>query len=351
MAVMDPRVARILDANLNRAREALRVMEDYARFALDDRAGSESVKRLRHALADCAGTLPADALLTARDTPGDVGTRITTESERRRADARAVCTAAAKRLPEALRTLEEYAKTQDPQLAGRFEALRYRAYELEARLLLGADRTARFARVNLYVLITASLCRGDWLATAKQAIDGGAGCLQLREKDLPDRQLLERAKRLVELCRSRNVLCIVNDRPDIALLSDADGVHVGQDDLTVSDARRIVGADRLVGISTHDPAQFRAALETQSDYIAVGPMYPSPTKPQEHVPGPALLEEAVAGTERPVVAVGGITPPRVPELIAAGGRCICVCSAVLEAPDVARAARALADPFERIPAR
>ena len=346
---MDPRVARILDANFNRAREALRVMEDYARFVRDDPHASESIKRLRHALAECLGTLPADTLLAARDTPGDIGTTIATESEGRRADARAVCTAAVKRLPEALRTLEEYAKTWDARLAARFEALRYRAYEIESQLLLGSDRASRMARVRLYVLVTASMCGGDWLATAEQAIDGGAGCLQLREKGMDDRMLLDRARRLVALCRRRNVLCIINDRPDIARLSDADGVHVGQDDLPPAQVRRIVGRDRLVGISTHTPEQLRAAVEADTDYIATGPMYPSPTKPRDHVPGPALLEAAVALTERPVVAIGGITAERLPELIEVGGRCACVCSAVIGAADAAQAAHLLASTFGGVP--
>jgi len=349
MAIMEPRIARILDANFNRAREAMRVMEDYARFVLDDPAGCETVKRLRHALADCVRTLPADAMLTARDTAGDVGTSITTESEQRRPDARSVFTAASKRLPEALRTMEEYAKTWNPDLAARFEALRYRAYEVESQLLLRSERSSRFARVRLYVLITESLCRGDWLETAAEAITGGAGCLQLREKGMEDRELLVRARQLVALCRSRGVLCVINDRPDIARLSDADGVHLGQTDLPVSEARRILGPGRLVGLSTHTPEQVKTGIEAEPDYIAVGPMYPSPTKPQDHVPGPELLRLARSCTQRPVVAIGGITADRVPVLVQAGARCICVCSAVIGADDVAAAARRLV-PTEPDPA-
>src|SRR5512142_2775635 len=130
---MTPPIARILDANFNRAREALRVMEDYARFALDDPAATEAIKRLRHDLAAAVRALPADHLLRARDTANDVGTTISTESEQQRADAHAVFTAAAKRLPEALRTIEEYVKTIDPAVASAVEALRYRSYEIEQR--------------------------------------------------------------------------------------------------------------------------------------------------------------------------------------------------------------------------
>ncbi len=343
---MDRDIARIIDANFNRAREAARVMEDYARFVLDDPAGTAAVKQFRHDLAGCLGRLPAEALLSARDTPGDVGTGISTTTERQRADIDAVLTAAAKRLPEALRTIEEYGKTFDADFSAVVEALRYRSYDLEQRLRLRGRRAGRFAKVRLYVLITESLCHGNWFETAKEAIAGGAGCLQLREKSLDDGELLERARRLADLCRRHDVLFIVNDRPDIAVLSDADGVHLGQTDLPVAEARRIAGPNRLIGVSTHTPEQLQAAIEQQPDYIAVGPMFPSPTKPQEHIPGPELLKLAISRTEIPVVCIGGIEPGNTGILIEAGARCAAVCSSVIGCADVRAAAKRLATAFD-----
>ncbi|HXK84903.1 MAG TPA: thiamine phosphate synthase [Phycisphaerae bacterium] len=454
---MNSPVFRILDANFNRAREALRVMEDYARFVLDDPAGCEVIKRLRHDLAQCLRRLPAEALLVGRDTPGDVGTAISTESERRRSDAADVFTAAAKRLPEALRTIEEYAKTVDPVLSAAVESLRYRAYDLEQRLALRGDRSARFARTRLYVLITESLCRppacgtiappaggrascppgvprllsraggeqasqlhsepeaqarnafassaggergeqaawpshceqrpepasfpayqplGElggqdarppsdsggqdarpperpagaaggqssppvWLQVAAAAIAGGADCIQLREKSLDAGELLARARRLRELCHQHGVLFIVNDRPDLAVLADADGVHLGQTDLSLKDARRIVGPDRLIGLSTHTPEQLREAIAAAPDYIAVGPMFDSATKPQDHIAGPDLLALAVRETRIPIVPIGGITAANAGILVQAGARRLCVCSAVIGAADPKMAAREL----------
>lgn len=335
-------VARIIDANFNRAREALRVMEDYARFVLDDPAGCAALKRFRHDFVTSIRRLPSHELLSARDTPGDVGTEMITEAEYRREDSQAVFVAAAKRLPEALRTIEEYGKTVDGRLASELEALRYRAYDLEQRLMLRSDRSSRFAKVRLYVLVTQSLCRCDWLTTAEAAMAGGAGCLQLREKSLADGELLDRARRLAAICRDRNVLFIVNDRPDVAVLSDADGVHLGRTDMSVANARRIVGADRLIGVSTHNSDQLRMAIESGPDYIAVGPMFDSTTKPQEHIPGPSLLAEAARSTDIPIVPIGGITPKNMGDLIEAGARRLCVCSAVIAAEDVEQAARALA---------
>ncbi|MBN1491077.1 MAG: thiamine phosphate synthase, partial [Phycisphaerae bacterium] len=194
---MDRNVARIIDANLNRAREALRVLEDYARFGLDDAAASKTLKRLRHALSAAEACWPIAERVAARDTPRDVGTRIRTRREATRGSVADIVTAAAKRLTEALRVIEEYAKLHDARTAATVEQIRYAAYEVEKRLVLAAARPL-FDHVRLYVLITESLCRGPWLRTARQAIAGGADCLQLREKNLDDGELLRRARTLVE---------------------------------------------------------------------------------------------------------------------------------------------------------
>jgi len=351
-ACLPREIARILDANFNRAREALRVMEDYSRFVLDDPAGCEAAKRLRHDLAGCIGRLPAETLLAGRDTPGDVGTAISTDSERHRADAVDVVTAAAKRLPEALRCIEEYAKTIDPGVSATIESLRYRCYDLEQRLVLRGDRAGQFARTRLYVLISEALCfpgpaaKGDartpnWLSVAAEAIAGGADCIQLREKSMDDGELLSRARRLAELCRRNGVLFIMNDRPDLAVLADADGVHLGQTDLPIKDARRIVGPDRLIGASTHTPEQLRDAIAAGPDYIAVGPMFDSSTKPQDHIAGPDLLALATRETQIPIVPIGGITAANAGILVKAGARRLCVCSAVIGAEDPKAAAEQL----------
>ncbi len=338
---MDPAIARILDANLNRAREALRVIEEAVRFSEDDADLTATLKQLRHDLGDAVRRLDYDALLAARDTPGDVGTTIETASEIERGSLDDVVVAAFRRLTESLRVLAEYGKTVDADFARAMEALRYRGYELETRVQF--RRRLRFGDVQLYVLITESLCSGDWLAVAEQAIDGGAQCLQLREKDLPDAELLRRAQALRELTRRRGVLLIINDRPDVARLVEADGVHLGQDDMPPAAARRIAGRRIIVGKSTHTLEQARFATRQPVDYVAVGPMFPSPTKPQDHLAGPETLAAVLAETERHHVAIGGITPENVGQLRAVGCGCIAVCSAVISQPDVRRAAQTLRD--------
>ena len=337
----DAAVMRILDANLNRGREALRVIEEYARFALDDADAAERVKSCRHGLREMAEAAGTQALLTARDIVGDVGRELKTAGELQRASAEDVVRAAFGRLSEAARVLGEYGKLVSPPAAAAAERLRYQSYELEQRLVLRGALRAKFRAVRLYVILTEALCRGGWLETAEAVIRGGAGCIQLREKELPDAELLRRARQLRELTARRDVLLFINDRPDIAKLARADGVHVGQDDLPVHEARRIAGGNVLVGKSTHTLEQFAAAAAEEPDYVAVGPMFPSPTKPQDRIAGPQTLAEAAKRTQIPLVGIGGITPANAAAIIQARASCVCVCSAVIGADDPEAAARSI----------
>ncbi len=338
---MEADILRIVDVNVNRLREALRVIEDYARFALDDGDAAGAVKHCRHELQSMVQALGADGLLAARDIVGDVGRDLKTPGELRRDSTEDVVRAAFGRVSEAARVLGEYGKIVSEPAAAAAEALRYRAYELEQRVVLRGALRRRFRGVRLYVLLTEALCRGPWLATAEAAIRGGAGCLQLREKELPDGELLRRARALRELTTTHGVLLAINDRPDIARLARADAVHVGQDDLTVREVRHIAGGGILVGKSTHTLEQFEAARAEDPDYLAVGPMFQSGTKPQKHIAGPEMLRAARARTDLPLVAIGGITARNVAEIRAAGAACIAACAAVIGAEDVAGAARAL----------
>lgn len=338
---------RVLDANLNRAREAARVIEDYARFAMGDRAAAETAKGLRHELA-AAFSKYSPTWLTGRDVAGDVGLDIKLSTEGSRESLASVVAAEFARLGESLRVLGEVGKLAAPDAATVAEKLRYRAYELEQVLRLRGDRRARFAAVRLYVIITESLCRPlqdgrrDWYDVASAALRGGATCIQLREKSLPDAEWLRRADALRRLTREAGALLIINDRPDIARLCDADGVHVGQDDLSIEHVRRIVGADRLVGISTHSREQFEAAIARNPDYVALGPMFATPTKPAAKAVGPLLLRQLAGQTEIPIVAIGGISPSNVAELRAAAPHSIpCVCSSVINAENLQQAAGAL----------
>jgi thiamine-phosphate pyrophosphorylase len=195
--------------------------------------------------------------------------------------------------------------------------------------------------VRLYVLITESICRGPWLAAAEAAILGGADCVQLREKSLESRELLVRAKQLAEVCRKHGVLFIMNDRPDIAMLAGADGVHVGQEDLPTTEVRRAVGAGMMVGVSTHGIEQARQAVLDGADYIGVGPVFPSATKPRAILPGLSYAAEVARTILIPGVAIAGINAENVDEVKATGIAAIAVTAAVVAAGDIRAAAEKL----------
>jgi thiamine-phosphate pyrophosphorylase len=329
-----PGVRRILDANANRAREALRVMEDAARFVLGDQALSRALKQLRHDLADALSTI--DPLDGWRDTPGDVGTGISTDREMDRAGVADVSAAAGKRLSEALRALEEFGKTLGDtasNFAPKIEQLRYRGYSLEQQLntALGSSAVKQW---KLCVLISESLCPDrDWRRVAGAVIEGGADCIQLREKELDADELLARTQELVSLCRPKGVAVIVNDRPDVALLGNADGVHLGQTDLPCAQARKLVGRQLIIGVSTSNLEQASRALADGADYCGVGPLFPTTTKHKPVIAGPAYLKEYLAWNQLPHLAIGGIDTENLGDLTSVGVKGVAVSSAVCGAAD------------------
>lgn len=330
---------RILDANFNRAREALRVIEDYARFILSDASICESAKRMRHELAAIFRDPPFDASIIMRDTPGDVGTSVQTDAEYDRASAADIAIAAGKRLSEALRVLEEFAKPLSRDAALQIERLRYGGYELEKRVAHVARAKDRFKDVRLYVLLTESLCARSWRDTLSAVIDGGADCIQLREKDITDAALLERAQILCEACRSAGVVSIINDRADVAAMCRAGGVHLGQTDVASLAARRILGPDAIIGASSHNIDEARRAVDEHADYVAVGPMFATSVKPEYGVSGPQFISRVREITSLPLVAIGGIMPENVRQVVDAGADCVAVCRAVIGADDPAKQVR------------
>lgn len=171
-----------------------------------------------------------------------------------------------------------------------------------------------------------------------QLLVGGARLIQLRDKDASAKELLETTRACLKLTRAVGARLIINDRVDVAMASDADGVHLGQEDLAVSEARALLGSEKIIGLSTHSLEQFRAGLSTSADYLAVGPIFATKTKenPSEVV-GLELLREAHAIADRPIVAIGGITADRAPKAIAAGAEAVAVISALYPVPDLSAA--------------
>ncbi|MEN6427421.1 MAG: thiamine phosphate synthase [Phycisphaerales bacterium] len=334
---------RIIDANFNRAREALRVVEEYCRFGLNSGMLSERAKKLRHELCAAVGRLDSGRLIAARDTLGDVGVGQKVEGQHQRTTLRDCFTAAAKRLTEALRAMAEVIQIQDKAVAEAVERLRYESYTLEKDIVLFSEPVEKFNRVRLYVIVTSNL-PADVLALASQCATGGADCIQLRAKDMPDDRLFATAVEFVEICREMGTLSIINDRADIAAAAGADGVHLGQNDLPVEQVRRIQLRPLIVGKSTHSPRELEASLPGQPSYVSLGPAFATPTKPEIEVAGADYIRRGLAkleGTGIRHVAIGGITVENVEQVIRAGARRVAVCATVTKATDPGEACRRL----------
>jgi len=189
--------------------------------------------------------------------------------------------------------------------------------------------------------------RDDLVGFVAACIEGGVDVVQLREKEASARRIVDRAVLLRRACNDLGAPFILNDRPDLALEAGADGVHVGQDDVSARLARRLMGSDAIVGLSTHAPDEVRESLEEPVDYVSAGPVVATPTKPGRPGTGIDYLRLAVAQADRPVFVTGGVSPETVPELAAAGARHFVVVRYLTEADDPRRAARTLRDAVDR----
>ena len=300
-------------------------MEEAARFRLGDADLTTGLKQLRHDLSE--SLLRFDNLDLNRDTPGDVGTQISTPAERTRSSTAEVVIAAGKRLGEAMRVLEEYGKTIDAGFAASIQTLRYCGYDLEHRLnrALGSGRARQW---QICVIFPEKLCGDrDWREVAQLIADAEPDCIQLREKELDDRELLMRARLFVEMAAPQTTV-IINDRPDIALLASADGVHLGQTDLPCTEVRKIVGRQLIVGVSTSALSEAEQALRDGADYCGVGPMFPTTTKRKDTIVGPDYLRRYLAWNKLPHVAIGGISPDNIDRLVQLGVKGVAVSAAV-----------------------
>ena len=336
----DPSTCRIIDANANRAAEGLRVVEDFLRFCQQDVHLATNCKQLRHRLAAVVSEIPFAERIASRSTRTDIGTQIETKSEYDRRSSVDVAIANLRRVAEALRTLEEFSKLSSP-LARHFEQLRYDLYTLEKAVVLTVRAVRRLDTCGLYVLVDLQCGFTQFQARIAELVRCGVGALQLRDKQATDRQLVEAAHFVRHATSGSDTLFFVNDRPDIATITRADGVHVGQEEIAISDAREIVGTQALVGLSTHSLQQAREAALLGADYIGVGPVFPSSTKEFASYPGLDLVREVAAEVSLPAFAIGGIDASRVDAVLQAGIGRVAVSSAVWRAPSVETAAKEL----------
>jgi thiamine-phosphate pyrophosphorylase len=303
---------RIVDANLNRAAEGLRVLEDIARFTLNDAALSQRLKIVRHEL------IPTDAalntrLISARDSDSDVGANTLAPGQEEAKELVLVVVANSRR----------------------------RLYSIERELVGRVTRQDKAKLVTgLHAIVdTDALCGRSHLKIAGQVISGGARAIQLRDKTTSKRELLPIAQSLRELCARHNVLFIMNDYLDLALATDADGLHLGQTDLPIRVARLLLPIDKIIGGSSHTLEEALAAEADGADYVAFGSVFPSPTKAAAVVVGLERLKEIRERVKVPLVAIGGINKDNVASVMGAGADSVAIIGALLSAPSPEAAAR------------
>lgn len=333
---------RILDANLDRAREGLRVLEDIARFALNDQELSGRLKDMRHRLAIKDR---ASALLSARDIEGDTAAFLNTEAEGVRTDLFAVLEANAKRSQESLRVLEEVGKLlPDP---GPFKEMRFELYGIEKDMVSRLLRLEKASGLKgLYVIVDGT-AEGErsGAAIVSASIAGGARIVQLRDKVRDKGQLLPVAIAMRDICRQAGAIFIVNDHVDLAVAAGADGIHLGQKDLPVGIARKMAPVDMLVGCSTNNVDEARKAVADGADYVAVGALFPTNSKADIRPATLQVLQAVKNAVPVPVVAIGGINHENASLAVSAGADSVAVISAVSSAPDPEAAARTLCRAF------
>ena len=340
---MPPQTLRIIDANCNRISEGLRFLEDIARFLLDDAILSQQLKATRHSLVRNLSKFGA-ALLSERNSEGDVGAKI--ESVSQQQDLPSLITANARRVEEALRVIEELAKLPEisPVLHSKdFEQARFSIYTLERMILSKVLRQDKIARLTgLYAIIdTQTLGLKDEVDAASKAIHGGAKIIQLRDKHHGKGELLAIAQKVRDLCHKSDTLFIINDHLDIALGADADGLHIGQADLPLMAARKELPVDKIIGCSTATLNQALKAEAEGADYIAVGSIFPSPTKGSTTAIGIEQLCQIRQAISIPIVAIGGINSDNISQVIAAGANSAAVISAILTQQNIEQATRQL----------
>jgi thiamine-phosphate pyrophosphorylase len=300
-------VYRIIDANLNRASEGLRVLEEIFRFIEEDPSITNRLKKLRHFIRT---ETKSKELLNYRSSETDIGKDSFSFSEKKRDSLEHLFFANSKRIQESLRVLEEFYKPVNEGLAYSFKKFRFEIYNIESDFF-GIKRKFRGIikdTPQFYGIIDTRFSKKNHIEICRELINGDIKIIQLREKELKDKELLKIARKLSQICKDNEVLFIVNDRVDIAYLSDASGVHIGQDDLEINDVKKIIGFKKIIGKSTHNLEQVREAFEKKPDYIGFGPIFS--TKSKEN-PDPVVGIENLKKVKEeypqfPVVAIGGI---------------------------------------------
>lgn len=346
---------RLIDANVDRLGEGLRVLEDVARFLLDDAVLSRRLKTLRHKLSREIRPLEQQ-LLASRRVKEDVGAFVKPPGEAKHEDLLALAKANASRVQESLRVLEEFARLADTPLrtkAAEFERCRFEVYDLEQEMVARLVRRGKASLLTgLYLILDGGSLGGrDAVGVAAEAIRGGARAVQWRGKQRSRAELLKIARKLKKVCDEGKALFIVSGYLDLALAAEADGLHLDQDDLPVPEARRLLPMDKLIGCSVITLSQARWAQSQGADYVVAGPIYRTLSRGKSRLVGVDKLRRIKAAVSLPVIASGGIDRSNIEEVLETGADSVAVVGTDLGAEDIEEASRGLADRLEQLSLR
>ncbi len=333
---------RIVDENINRLGEGLRVLEEFARMTLNDVTLTQELKDIRHQTVVVNKGLQK-RLLQARDTKTDVGRNMKVKGEEKSTDVSKIITANAKRAQESLRVLEELAKNPELKLnTENYRKARFELYTIEKELTGKILRKNKATRLTgLYAIINTESLKGRQpRKIAEQMINSGAKVIQLRCKERSINEFLVMAKQLRENCAKKNVLFIVNDSLEVALAVGADGLNVGQTDMPLKEARKLAPIDMIIGCSAGTVAEAKKAQKDGADYLGVGAIFPTPTK-ESKATGLDIVKDIKKAVDLPIVAIGGINKENVRDVIKAGADAVAVISAIMDAPDIKKATKEL----------
>ncbi len=337
-----------LDANFNRCMEGLRVCEDIFRFYYLNHDLSSSFKKLRHSIKHSIKSLPGNMLLSSRDVNADKQKFADAVSGEIRENIQDVFKANIHRAIEAARVIEELSKILSSSLSADFQSLRFSLYDIEKIAFSYIIKTVKVNNLKgkLYAILDSEFIKeNSYRKTAESFIKGGAGAIQLRMKNSSGKEFLSTAMEISDLCKSADVLFIVNDHPAIAFLSNSDGIHLGQDDISIKDAGKIITHDSIIGISTHSYDQACEADIEFPDYIAIGPVFNTSSKNGNdiHGIGVDIIKKIKSEIDKPLVAIGGISKENIKEVIEAGADSAAVISALYKNGNYAENARELSD--------
>ncbi len=322
-------VAQLIDANLDRAREGLRVVEDWCRFALDKKELVITLKDWRQQL----GRHHKDVYKQSRSTERDQGIGLSHPEQENRHSPKQIISANCSRAQEALRVLEEFSRINDPALAKCASEIRYQLYELELEIIkasLHNQRKQKLEKCKAYLITNP---HPNLLKIVEQSIKAGISIVQYRNKIDNDLDKLSQAKEMAYLCKRNNALFIINDRIDLAIAVDADGIHLGQNDMPYLIARKILGDEKIIGRSTHCLEELLCAQKEGCDYVGAGPIYHTNTKSIKSPTGIKYVKEATKFSKLPYFAIGGINSSNIHEVISAGAARIAVSGAIMNAKD------------------